>query len=122
MLLATRQPIATASILLSLIHVPLDNIAGLQCRRIAILLDQANVPKATVNNFDDQGEPIRLAKGDDTPVHARSHDAATLKSSLTNNPPPNLMTLTVQDSFPNFLNSRDTRKRLGNRLLCAKLN
>ena len=48
------------------------------------MFNQANVPRSTMNNSDDQGEPIRLARGDDVSIPASSHYSVALKSSRNN--------------------------------------
>jgi hypothetical protein len=49
------------------------------------MLTKSNVPRSTENNSDDQGEPIRLAGGDDASIAASSHNPVAPKSSRTNN-------------------------------------
>jgi hypothetical protein len=49
------------------------------------MLNEANEPRSTVKNSDDQGEPIRLARGDDDSIAASSHNPVVPKLSRTKN-------------------------------------
>jgi hypothetical protein len=49
------------------------------------MLNKSKIPRAAVNNSDDDGELIRVARGDDDSIAASSHNPVTPKLSRTNN-------------------------------------